>query len=397
MKKYSRPFSIFLVLILSFSFLTVNAFASSDDNLIDPNMSTWEYIDYTNNWNDPVVSYSSSTTMNDISFGSESVSNGDFFTFYDLSSLNLQSGESYHFTFIFDSSNWGGNSAFFNVNSLFVGFATLSSSGDLSLHDDCYVELSSSTYSSFSPDSNTVVVNYDFVCPDYIGSPGFSINILRFGAREHTNLRYRFSNLSLTRNTSPELDGILGFLKSIVDTLSGLADKIKSDFSTFFDVLNNNIDEFSSNVSSGLKEVWQIISNKLTEVQQNISGEITSSWQNIVTKLTNVVNSIGVFFDDLKSSLSSLFQNLINYILYFDDEVPENPFTGVDSPLDHVQGFFDELIDYLSSIRDDIETVIDSVTGPIILLDEFTKRFEWLFGIVTFVLMMIVVSRFIGL
>lgn len=62
-----------------------------------------------------------------------------------------------------------------------------------------------------------------------------------------------------------------------------------------------------------------------------------------------------------------------------------------------VSQFFDDLVEYLSGVSDDIETVIDSITGPVVLLDEFTKRFEWLFGIVSFVLMMIVASRFIGL
>lgn len=62
-----------------------------------------------------------------------------------------------------------------------------------------------------------------------------------------------------------------------------------------------------------------------------------------------------------------------------------------------VSQFFDDLVEYLSGVSDDIETVIDSITGPVVLLDEFTKRFEWLFGIVTFVLLMIVASRFIGL
>lgn len=125
---------------------------------------------------------------------------------------------------------------------------------------------------------------------------------------------------------------------------------------------------------------------------------------------TNLGNSIGNWFADLKESfvnlgtsivdgIESFFVKFGNLILYFtwDETVPENPFESVDGPLDSVEGFFDDLIDYLSNISNNFADVIDSITGPIHLLDEFTKRFQWLLGIVVFALIMIVVSRFIGL
>ena len=85
--------------------------------------------------------------------------------------------------------------------------------------------------------------------------------------------------------------------------------------------------------------------------------------------------------------------------MYFvwDDEPPENPFKSVDGPLDKVEGFFDDLIDYLSGVGEDFEHVMDSISGPVYLLDHFTKRFEWILGILVFTLLLIVISRFIGI
>lgn len=392
-RKCFRSLSLILCIILSFSFLTVNAFASSDDNLIDPDLR---------NWTD------GSTVTSDFS-DIDVVSSGAFPGYYAINIYSPFSSafvydvtnsvfidNTYHFSFdlLVHQSN-----VLFDVYNLEVGVIGISGNGFTNVTPEISYTINKSNYQYYIDNG----FSFDFKLSSVIGDAAiiFVFTPIDDIPSDFGNKALCYiGNVSLTRvesNTEGMLDGILGFLKSIVDTLSGLADKIKSDFSTFFDVLNNNIDEFSSNVSSGLKEVWQIISNKLTEVQQNISGEITSSWQNIITKLTNVVNSIGGFFDDLKSSLSSLFQNLINYMLYFDDEVPENPFTAEDSVLTSVQRFIDIIINAISNLEQTFTDVIDSVTSGIYIFRLFVERHLWVALLVTFALGLLVVSRFVGI
>lgn len=121
-------------------------------------------------------------------------------------------------------------------------------------------------------------------------------------------------------------------------------------------------------------------------------------------------NSFSFYIYDYRTDNGNFYSNDLNYWIYIKDlyveyvSIYDDGSTG-DTGSDEegttekksVSQFFDDLVEYLSGVSDDIETVIDSITGPVVLLDEFTKRFEWLFGIVTFVLMMIVASRFIGL
>lgn len=380
MKKHFRLFSIFLVIILSFSFLSVNSFAADGENLIDSNMSNWvDYGEISSDYFQPATVQNLSG-LNYITVNSSSKS----VILIDVTEF-LKVGEHYRFTFCLPTID-GVNDVALNTSEFNFGLLDYSTGAPGS--DVFSITIDKSNKKDFLGK----IVSYDFTYTE-----GFSSTCIAFvvnaSATSYNYLQIYIDNLSLVRvpDVSEEkLDGILGWLQelwnSIVDGFSDLGSSISSLGTN----IQNKLGEVITNLSSSLTSLGDRIQTKLGEVITNLSGVLNSLKESITTKLGEVITG-------LTGELRMLGDNIINYLLFFDDEVPENPFEGVDSPLEHIQGFFDDLIDYLSSIGDDIETVIDSITGPVTLLDHFTKRFEWLFGIVTFTLMLIVVSRFIGL
>lgn len=420
MKKHFRLFSIFLVIILSFSFLSVNSFAAESTNLVDGNLSNWIDVGETDSnyfQSANVFDYGNGYNYIEVFPSSKSV------FLLDLTEF-LKIGESYKFSFGLPTTDGVNNSALTSCN---IAWGLVDGGG--------YTDFPSVGASVFEivinneNKSNYLGKNTTF---EFTYTQGYKNTYLalviepREDLTSYNYLQLFISDIKLERVASQseqKLDGILGWLQelwnSIVDGFSDLGSSISSLGTTITNKLTNvassitsklttvstnitnglsslgtniqnKLGEVITNLSSALTDVWQRITSKLEQLKDNLVGEIQSSWQNINTKLGEVITG-------LTGELRMLGDNIINYLLFFDDEVPENPFEGVDSPLEHIQGFFDDLIDYLSNIGDDIETVIDSITGPVTLLDHFTKRFEWLFGIVTFTLMLIVVSRFIGL
>lgn len=413
MKKHFRLFSIFLVIILSFSFLSVNSFAADDENLIDSNMSNW--VDY----GEESPGYFQPATVQNLSGLNYITVNGSSKSvlLIDVTEF-LKVGEHYRFTFMLPTID-GVNSVALNTAELSFGLLDYSTGAPGS--DVFAITVNNSNKSDFLGK----VISYDFTYTEGFTSTCIALCVNASGT-SYNYLQLYIDNLSLVRvpDVSEEkLDGILGWLQelwnSIVDGFSDLGSSISSLGTTITNKLTNvassitsKLTTVSTNITNGLSSLGTNIQNKLGEVITNLSSSLTSLGDRIQTKLGEVITNLSGVLNSVKESITTklgevitgltgelrmLGDNIINYLLFFDDEVPENPFEGVDSPLEHIQGFFDDLIDYLSSIGDDIETVIDSITGPVTLLDHFTKRFEWLFGIVIFTLMLIVVSRFIGL
>ena len=107
---------------------------------------------------------------------------------------------------------------------------------------------------------------------------------------------------------------------------------------------------------------------------------------------------INAIFHKFTNFLSNTLGGFGNLILYFNWEGDyTNPFEETNGPLDLVEGFFDGLIEYLSTVEESLTSVLDSITGGLDILDRFTSRFKWVLGLCVFALAILVVSRFIGL
>lgn len=500
MKKYSRPLCLVLTLILSFTLFSVNVYAEeAEENLVDSDLRNWE-----DGYDIGVSSHPFSVKYVNLKYYRISFDNsidtdiGDTALLYKLTDLSF--GEVYNFSFTRTTYNYSSTTP---SATWLIGFVEKTNdTNEFVFIDDAYISFSNNNVDDVYTDiSHTITFKNNslsdvylgiFAVSNYDGSAGYtvpSLDILK-------------DSVFLTREaseTEKKLDGILGWLEDIKDSIVGLPETIKTNFSTFFTDLQGKITDMKDGVTEKLGTLSTEFSGYITglgdrvsvfftNLSDNVKGFFDDIWKNLsewfekfkprieiplkfhdmgsyylsdffvpysdkfhlelpyywVLKrydmqgnfITDVyvtsdfnyqftptydgeyyqykisfadngyslpqfiyVDSgwLSAFLDGLKYEFYLLGSRLINYLLYFQATVPENPFTGVDSPLSHVEGFFNELIEYLSNIKDDIETVIDSVTGPVVLLDEFTKRFEWLFGIITFTLMMIVVSRFIGL
>lgn len=271
-------------------------------------MSSWQYQDVYGEWNTPSITYDSSSNSNLISFGAESVSQGDIFAIYDLSSERLKSGDSYHFTLSLITKNWGSNSNFFGMNGLIIGFATIDNDGFIQFQEDCALDISSENFSSFSVSNTLLTVDYDFVCPSYVGTPCFCILIYRTSDwANHNNLTYSFSDLSLTRNISPELDGVLGWLEELVTWVKELPGLVASKFSSFFASVEQNLDLNFDTLWETLEERLNVFDNFFTEIRNffhdlywDLVGGTCGYGDYHSSLFERLGDRISGFFDDLK-------------------------------------------------------------------------------------------------
>lgn len=119
---------------------------------------------------------------------------------------------------------------------------------------------------------------------------------------------------------------------------------------------------------------------------------------------TSAVNDYVLVYADegwinaLVHVIQNFFKGCFNLVIYFDWYGDyENPFLSEDKPISLISGYLTEIDSYVEDTASNFEAVIDSVTGSIYLFDEFVQRFDWLFMIVVVSLLLIVVTRFIGL
>ena len=97
-------------------------------------------------------------------------------------------------------------------------------------------------------------------------------------------------------------------------------------------------------------------------------------------------------------NIKTFFSGCVNLILYFDFYGEySNPFEQDGNVLDTIEEFSQRIIDYVADSAKNLEDTIDSVSGAIEVFASFVERFPWLFGIVGFVLILTVYTRFIGL
>lgn len=111
----------------------------------------------------------------------------------------------------------------------------------------------------------------------------------------------------------------------------------------------------------------------------------------------NVANDYVLVYSDEGwiNSLMRCFGNLFLYLSW--SEVPANPFERQDDPIDKLQFYSDNLVDYLEDGASNITDVMDSTAGAMEFFTKFTEKYDWLLGILVFVLLLTVWTRFIGL
>ena len=245
--------------------------------------------------------------------------------------------------------------------------------------------ITSSNYKNFTSE----LFKLSFKLDSYVGTPCIILHMSPKASSVDYQRGFYIKDIQLLSNSSAteeKLDGVLGWLQELWNSITEGFSNLAADFTQG---INNTISE--------LQVTWQQITSKIEQIKDNLVGEIQASWQQTVMKMTSMVESISGFFDNLGASFERLINKLINYLLYFDDEVPDNPFKSEDSVLSDLHSFIDNIVISIEMFSNDIEDVIDSISASAQIFTDFVESNDWLWIIVIVVLGFIVVSRFIGL
>lgn len=361
--KRSRPLSLFLSVLILISCFTVSVSATSDNNLVDSDLTQWE-------------------SDNPVTQVTERVINGEtcYFIFSDSEQIvdtnlnlryslvyeipNLKVGRSYTFNFHLLSAEEVGSANVYGETALYTGYKNGSATMCIGLGsydatndwvnfvDNAYIEINKDNYLSYYGTD----ISIQFELPNIV-NPCIFIYYGDTSTSKIDNWVY-FKNIKLIDNSQADED---------------------SFFSRLFEWFQEKFDAIGESFSN--------LGNKLTELKNSF-----------LDSLSNLGDTIGSFFDEQLEGIKDFFRGFGNLILYFNWEGEyTNPFEREDSPIDKVSAFFDNLIEYVDSIGTSIENVLDSITGGLHIFDEFTSRFPWLKGIAVFCLALIVITRFIGL
>lgn len=420
MSKCSRPLTLILTIILSFSFLSVNSFAAESTNLVDGNLSNWIDVGETDS------KYFQSANVSDFGNGYNYIevfpSSKSVFLL-DLTEF-LKIGESYKFSFGLPTTDGVNNSALTSCN---IAWGLVDGGG--------YTDFPSVGASVFEivinneNKSNYLGKNTTF---EFTYTQGFKNTYLalviepREDLTSYNYLQLYISDIKLERVASEseqKLDGVLGWLQelwnSIVDGFSDLGSSISSLGTTITNKLTNvassitsKLTTVSTNITNGLSSLGTNIQNKLGEVITNLSSSLTSLGDRIQTKLGEVITNLSGVLNSLKESITTklgevitgltgelrmLGDRIINYLLYLGPEVPENPFKTEESPLTKVQGYIDDVVNYINDFTEDMDDVIDSLSAGIKIFTEFVEENKWVMILVAVSLFLLVVGRFVGI
>ena len=252
---------------------SVVANAGEVENLVDSNMSNWvDYSDITPVATDISVTYSSSSNVNILSIPStDTVS-----LLYDLTDF-INVGEKYVFRCFFP--NTGGiNANSFGNCDLTIGLVYIDDDGSvLGSVDDIEFNITYSNYSSFDND----YFELSFEIAKSVKNTAISFCFTPIFSDGMPSSQFYVSNVELVRvesETEKKLDGILGWLESIWDSITSLDDK--------------------------LTDVWTNITSSVSALGDRISG----------------------FFTDLGDRISGFFENLITNVKTFFEELPKKIF-----------------------------------------------------------------------
>lgn len=375
--KFSRPLFFILTFSLIISFFVIPVSAAT--NLINPNLNEWDNIT-SSMPNDPSVEGSLKMSVHTIP---SSVGNiyrlqptsigviGDsppakFFYGHMFDKTVLKAGNSYTFQMHilspseirrYTSYTWDDSGFTVRLgHGYIIGFGVVDFNGEVT-----YIQ----EFVAITPDNYSSLAGKDFVqsfeCPSYSGGNPCIFIMSSWVDAESTF--FFDDSMVLIDNAEEDEEGFL----------AGLFEW----FEKKFNAIGVSFDNLGSNVTSGL--------NNLGERIKGFFNDLSEGFENAI--------------NGLLAGIGGEFQKFGNLFLYFtySDVVPENPFEAVGGPLDLVEGYFDDMIEYLRNVRHNLTDVVDSVSAGTYLFDVFTDRFPWVKSLCVFALAMIVISRFIGL
>ena len=267
MSKCSRPLTLILTIILSFSFLSVNSFAAESTNLVDGNLSNWIDIGET----DP--KYFQSANVFDYGNGYnyiEVYSSSKSVLLVDLTEF-LKIGESYRFSFGLPTTDGINNVALSSCNILWGlldggGYTDASSLGESVFE----IIINNENKTKFLGKSTS----YEFTYTQGFKNTYLALVIEpREDLTSYNYLQLYISDIKLERVASEseqKLDGILGWLQELWNTISGLPGKISESVKGFFDDLSSKITGLGESIKGFFDDLKLKIETKIDEIKQSI-------------------------------------------------------------------------------------------------------------------------------
>lgn len=370
MKKALRPLSFVLAFVLIFSVFFVPSYA--EDTILGGSLtydlSSWESTNPDYSYIQTITSFSPKPIY-DVVFEPMPLDGSSLGlrtgVFYDLN--GLYAGDSYKLNFyllspselndFLDTDHFGSwyFDSFTKRNAvLYIGLGSVSN-GNFTVADTGVI-IDKNNYKDYFGKPTTL----SFVMPNIVNP---AVGIFYMDTVDSGNNTHIYIQDMVLLNKSDADDAETdGLLNSIINAIRDLGDFITDGFS--------NISDGISNLGDWLSDGFSSITDGLGDLEFNL----LSGFENLLTR----------------------FGNLFLYLTW-SDTPPDNPFETAGGPLDLVEGFFDDLFAYLENIKNDLVSVVDSVSSGVFVFETMVDRFPWLKGLCVFSLALIVVTRFIGL
>lgn len=292
---------MFLCLLLCLANFSVVANAAEDENLIDSDLRNWEVLT-----GDCEISQSSGNPdYYYISLGYSS----QVALVYDLADLNLS--DSYLLSFFLMNDNTA--RSFFKNYTVTVGVIVLDSSGEYIVDSNqAFYEIDSSNYLNFV----TNPFELSFKMNTFVGKPAICFVFTPtsdFIEDSYPDLFYvkNISLVSSSSETNSRLDGILGWLQELWDSITDGFSNLGLSITHLGDRLQTKLGEVITNLSGEVQSVKEGITTKLGEVSINISAAFSSVGDRIQNKLgeviTGLTGELRMLGDNIKNSIRDFF------------------------------------------------------------------------------------------
>ena len=414
--------SLFLCLLLCLANFSVVASAAEDENLVSSNITNWDLgSNLDDGYIDPdhfIYNAEFNTSRIRVRFPSHEVH--DFFGISLLYELpEIQVGQNYQYEFTIPSVEVVNQisphlsdripSAFGEGVTLVFGIGYLDSDNFLNFYTDYGFSID---YSDF-PDVIGQTFKQSFRLDNIKGTPVLAIMLSSVGSSESIVFLQNVSLTKVESGTDKKLDGILGWLEDIKNSITGLPEIIKTNLSTFFNDLSTKLTELKNNIKTNLETLGSNINGKLGDVstdfssyvsglgdrvssffsdlKTNLTSEFTAFKNKVNTEFTNLKSNLTTNFDNLRSTLSSRFDKVDNFLteirdffhnLYWDLVGGTCGAGDVHSSLferlgDRIRGFFEDLKVKIDIKVEEIKTAIhDFFVPPEGFFEEWKANFD---------------------
>ena len=296
--------SLFLCLLLCLANFSVVANAAEAENLVDSNLSNWtDYSDENEYFESPNISY----LDNNVNYIEVSGSSYPVYIF-DVTEF-LKIGESYNFSFNLPTTG-GSNST--SLNSCELHWCLTDGNGDSvpSYGSDVFEIVVNNNNKSNYLGKTTV---FEFTYTQGFQNTFLCLSIIPADNLEaYNDLELYISDISLERVTTEsekKLDGILGWLEDIKNSITGLGDKLTSVWENII----SSVSALGDRISGFFSDLGNTISTKFNELTTNFSNFIT-----------NLGDRISEFFDNLITNVKTFFEELPRKIFNYEIEVTDD-------------------------------------------------------------------------